>query len=473
MPRHDRKWYVLEQPLGEAQPANANATVRNAYRKHTDDLLDVGCLMLATMSPELQTGLMNTNAYDMIRQLRDMFQTMGTKAKDVLMVQDGGVKKKHGQGSTSRGKGQMQVSQSAPRFVENGKTKGKGKKFKANKARTENRCFRCHEVRHWRKNCPKRHETGKLGVIPVSSSSGNMVKYFIRVNDDLVGLVIPQRGLRQGDPLSPYLFILCVEGLSTFLYYEEAGGRLHGCRVARATSGQAINYAKSRIMCSNNIAPKLMHGFSNILGIDKPLNTGIYLGLPSLSDGSRSINWLSWDKICTPKKFGRLGFCDLTAFNVAMLGKQGWRLVSNPSSLVNRIFKAKYYPHGDFMEARLGNSPSFIWKSMWHSQLALREGLRWKVGDGKTIKIWDDPWLRDDKNFKVEMPMDPQRSNMMPSGNPVWSESGLWGKVDQHAREVDSFADLIFRMLRENPRHIGDQFVMILWTIWQRRNDII
>ncbi|KAJ9543980.1 hypothetical protein OSB04_023687 [Centaurea solstitialis] len=73
--RHERKWYVLEEPLAEAPPANATTTVRNAYRKHFDDLLDVGCLMLATLSPELQTGLMNTNAYDMIRQLRDMFQT--------------------------------------------------------------------------------------------------------------------------------------------------------------------------------------------------------------------------------------------------------------------------------------------------------------------------------------------------------------------------------------------------------------
>ncbi|KAJ9544919.1 hypothetical protein OSB04_024626 [Centaurea solstitialis] len=74
--RHERKWYVLEEPLGEAPPANASAAVRNAHKKHSDDLLDVGCLMLATMSPDLQTGLINTNAYDMICQLRDMFQTM-------------------------------------------------------------------------------------------------------------------------------------------------------------------------------------------------------------------------------------------------------------------------------------------------------------------------------------------------------------------------------------------------------------
>ncbi|KAJ9566122.1 hypothetical protein OSB04_002088 [Centaurea solstitialis] len=73
--RHERKWYVLEEPLREAPPANTPAAARNAHKKHSDDLLDVGCLMLATMSPDLQTGLINTNAYDMIRQLRDMFQT--------------------------------------------------------------------------------------------------------------------------------------------------------------------------------------------------------------------------------------------------------------------------------------------------------------------------------------------------------------------------------------------------------------
>ena len=25
--------------------------------------------------------------------------------------------------------------------------------------------------------------------------------------------------------------------------------------------------------------------------------------------------------------------------------------------------------------------------------MLLKEGLIWKVGDGRTIRIWDDPWL--------------------------------------------------------------------------------
>ena len=72
--RHEIKWYVLEEPLGEVPPAWSPAAVKNSHQKHTNDLLDVGCLMLATMSPELQTDLMDIGAYDMIRQLREMFQ---------------------------------------------------------------------------------------------------------------------------------------------------------------------------------------------------------------------------------------------------------------------------------------------------------------------------------------------------------------------------------------------------------------
>jgi len=59
------------------------------------------------------------------------------------------------------------------------------------------------------------------------------VDYSLLVNGEQVGPIIPGRGLRQKDPLSPYLFIICAEGLSSLIRDAETRGVLTGTKVCR------------------------------------------------------------------------------------------------------------------------------------------------------------------------------------------------------------------------------------------------
>jgi len=86
-------------------------------------------------------------------------------------------------------------------------------------------------------------------------------------------------------------------------------------------------------------------------------------------------------------------FKDLSAFNLAMLGKQGWKFLSEPNSLVTRIYMARYFPSKSFLTATIGHNPSYVWRSILRACFIVRGGARWSIGSGVSIPILDAPWL--------------------------------------------------------------------------------
>ena len=60
------------------------------------------------------------------------------------------------------------------------------------------------------------------------------VSYRIKVNGELTDNFLPERGLRQGDPLSPYLFLLCAEAFSALLHKAEGDGTLAGVKICHS-----------------------------------------------------------------------------------------------------------------------------------------------------------------------------------------------------------------------------------------------
>ena len=140
------------------------------------------------------------------------------------------------------------------------------------------------------------------------------VQYRVLINRQPRGLITPQRRLRQGDPLSPYLFILCTEALITNIQKAEREKQLPGMKVARAcpaishfaddslffckankeecqtilrilkdyeaVSGQQINFQKSSIQFGHKIEETSRQELRDILGIQNLGGMGSYLRLP-------------------------------------------------------------------------------------------------------------------------------------------------------------------------------------------------
>lgn len=78
------------------------------------------------------------------------------------------------------------------------------------------------------------------------------------------------------------------------------------------------------------------------------------------------------------------------------------------------MYKARYYLHSHFLEAKLNNNPSFIWRSILVVLDLVKAGARLLVGTGKSINIWEESWLPDEVNPVVE-------------STPVWgSNQQLW-----------------------------------------------
>jgi len=134
-------------------------------------------------------------------------------------------------------------------------------------------------------------------IINIIMNCIRSVSFSILINGQPTDPFSPNRGIRQGDPLSPYIFIICAEVLSGLITKSQQEGHIHGVSIAtnappishllylddcilfckakpeegqaikhildiyQATSGQKVNMDKSNMFFSPNISPEYKEAF--------------------------------------------------------------------------------------------------------------------------------------------------------------------------------------------------------------------
>ncbi|XP_074342549.1 uncharacterized protein LOC141680145 [Apium graveolens] len=177
---------------------------------------------------------------------------------------------------------------------------------------------------------------------------------------------------------------------------------------------------------------------------------------------------MSWSRLCAAKVQGGMGFKSLRDFNIALLGNQAWRLLSSPDKLVSRVFKVRYYPNGSFLTAKLGSSPSYIWRSVYEAQSLLSPGIGCRVGNGQDIDIINTPWLPTTANPYIHIhsaSLENQKvSSLMRVGEIVWDEDLIRDLFEDRDSEIILFIPL--------PYGVNDSCYPIA-ILHKNRNDII
>ncbi|KAB2609074.1 hypothetical protein D8674_012242 [Pyrus ussuriensis x Pyrus communis] len=241
------------------------------------------------------------------------------------------------------------------------------------------------------------------------------VKFAVLLNGQAGKSFAPSRGLRQGDPLSPYLFILVGEVLSKLIQGAVDQRRLEGvkiggsgpvishlffaddtllflradmknCRNLRhlldnfcVASGQKVNLEKSSVFFGANVPKVNAEQMGNALDMKVVINPGTYLGVPTIWGRSkkRGLAYVKgrvmeklqgWKQntlsraavVCKELDALVAGFwwgCKEGTHKIHWVSKECWRLITEPDSLWAKVIKARYFPHSSIWDAKKGGGP--------------------------------------------------------------------------------------------------------------------
>ncbi|GJY23411.1 RNA-directed DNA polymerase, eukaryota, reverse transcriptase zinc-binding domain protein [Tanacetum coccineum] len=193
------------------------------------------------------------------------------------------------------------------------------------------------------------------------------------------------KGLRQGDPLSTFKFIIAMEALHIAMMEAREKGVFKGVEVGKnKVAISHLQYADDALLVGvkNDEVIRVARSEASFGGVEE-----------------KKVSWVSWSKVCAPVRSRGLGIGSLKALNLCILSKWIWIWRTNKDALWYRILHSIHGSKGgDFL-----TYASIDTKGSWYDilkachdvnslSIPLSSFFTRYIGEGVSIKFWDEEW---------------------------------------------------------------------------------
>ncbi|GJT25273.1 reverse transcriptase [Tanacetum coccineum] len=262
------------------------------------------------------------------------------------------------------------------------------------------------------------------------------------IHGDSIGNIKPTRGIQQGDPLSPYLFIIIADVVSRMVSKAVDNSLVSGIKMARTCpiishiffAGQNINFTKSSSLFPLNCLEDLQQQLCDLLNVQHMDPKACYLGLPSIIGRNKNElfsfilekvlhNMQGWKQKLLSQAGCEIliksviqdiplyamycylllkGFLDKLLTHIHRFFWHGdahgkhihwlkWDRLLKPKDEEGLGFRDLHQFNLALLakQASIGSHPSWLWKSLLHGREVLLQGIRWQGPFRNNSRVFD------------------------------------------------------------------------------------